>query len=112
MGVAFDGGDEGHGVAVADDDGAVGLFGEFAGFEDEGLRTEGTFDTTCLHGMILLWQAQCAPAGRSRHRAEGSMAEACSDEPAAQLGSVSSVQRSRAGQRVYLRRPSRPMTAR
>jgi len=31
--LSFDGSDEGQGVAEADDDSAVGLFGEFTGFE-------------------------------------------------------------------------------
>ena len=46
VGLALDGGHERHGVAVADHDGAVGLLGQLAGFEDEGLGAEGTFNTT------------------------------------------------------------------
>ena len=35
VGLAFDGGDQRHGVAVLHDDGAVGLLGQFAGFQNE-----------------------------------------------------------------------------
>ena len=51
-GVALDGGDQDDGVAVADDDGPVGLLGELAGFEDEGTVAEWTFDASWIdrHG--------------------------------------------------------------
>src|SRR5437588_545037 len=45
-GAAFGGGDEDHAVAVADHDGAVGLLGDITGFEDEGVGTDLTFNTT------------------------------------------------------------------
>ena len=50
IGVALDGGDQGDGVAVADDDGPVGLLGELAGFETEGLSAELTFNTNACTG--------------------------------------------------------------
>src|SRR5207248_5791860 len=63
VGLALDGGDERHGVAVLDDDRAVGLLGPLAGFDDEFAFADRTFDTTCLHGFTLLG------TGRSRHAA-------------------------------------------
>ena len=57
IGPAFDGGDQDDGVAVAGDDGPVGLFGEFAGFEGERFATELQLNVACLHGTILSqWQ--------------------------------------------------------
>ena len=43
MGVT--GGDEHHRVATADDDGAIGLLGQLAGFDGQGTGPEGDFST-------------------------------------------------------------------
>ena len=51
--VPFDGGDQDHGVAEADDDGAVGLLGDFAGFEKETLGAELHFDASMSHESTL-----------------------------------------------------------
>src|SRR5207244_6302611 len=60
--VTLDGGGERGGVAEADDDGAVRLFGDLAGFEGEGGGTERTFDAEYLHGMLTS-SGQQEPAG-------------------------------------------------
>ena len=41
------------GVAVLDHDGAVGLLGPLAGFDDQFVGTQNAFDSTCLHGTSL-----------------------------------------------------------
>src|SRR5262249_60574179 len=57
----FDGGHQDHRVAQAYDDGPMSLFGDFSGFDTEGLVTEGTFDSKYLHGL-----SSFLPAGRAR----------------------------------------------
>ncbi len=47
-------GGKGPGIAEADDDGTVGLLGNFAGLKKQGLIAEGQFDTTGLHGEYLI----------------------------------------------------------
>ena len=46
------GGDEDHGVARADDDGAVGLLGEAAGLDRERASADG--DVACMHVPVFL----------------------------------------------------------
>jgi hypothetical protein len=49
---ALDGSDQHDGIAVANGDGPVGLFGELTGLEDEVGGTERAFDVDSLHGSI------------------------------------------------------------
>ena len=65
VGLAFDGGRQDDGVAIADDDGPVGLFGEFAGFEGQRVPAELQFDVACLHGSIPLTSGRRGPAEAS-----------------------------------------------
>ena len=46
------GGDEHHGVAGADDDGAVGLLGQPAGFDGDRPAADGDF--ACVHVSLCL----------------------------------------------------------
>ena len=87
------GGDEHHGVAGADDDGAVGLLGEAAGFDRERVPTDGDF--TCMH-VCLSVKLSCASLRPGRARASGH--DECRRRPAP-------------GSRSYLRMPRRRISS-
>src|SRR5262249_26400676 len=86
VGLAFDGGNERYRVAILHDDGAMRLLGQLTGFNTQLARTEGTFDSTCLHGTFLT-----LPAGRAVQREEKRQA------PAKRLGAPGITCADRAG---------------
>jgi hypothetical protein len=58
LGIPLDGGHQRHGVAQADEHGAVGLLGQSSRFDTQRLGAQRTFNTTCRHGTFLIW---CGP---------------------------------------------------
>ena len=102
VGLAFDGGDQDHGVAVADDDGAVGLLGEFAGFEDEVLAPNGrsTRHACTDRSSLACRQEDAAADGRSNADGRGPTGPSCDLLPQAQPaddGQVAAAVRCREG---------------
>src|SRR5262249_52935017 len=70
--VAFHSCREDHRIAIANDDRPMGLLGELAGFQTKRTFSQLPFDSTCLHGMILIlpagaacfWEADASPPKR------------------------------------------------
>ena len=59
------GGDDHHRVAGADDDGAVGLFGQFAGFDRQRAVADRDFSSMCSWNHCACVIGVAVPAGRA-----------------------------------------------